>query len=160
MKNWGLLIGLVIVGLCVNGQSISGTVVTRTINSSYLQNTGGENPNRRISVYLPPGYEQFSVRYPVIYYLHGFLDSDNIRSNMKDILDLGISKGKIRPFILVISDQYTLFEGSFYSNSSLTATGPILPQRNSSLTWIRTSERFRIEKAGVLAAILWEGMGP
>ena len=27
---------------------------------------------------------------------------------------------KIRPFILVISNQYTLFEGSFYSNSSLT----------------------------------------
>jgi len=120
MKKWGLLIGLFLVVLYTNGQSVSGIIITRVINSNYLQNTGGENPNRRISVYLPPGYEQSSVRYPVIYYLHGFLDSDTIRPHMKNILDLGISKGKIRPFILVISDQYTLFEGSFYSNSSLT----------------------------------------
>jgi S-formylglutathione hydrolase FrmB len=39
---------------------------------------------------------------------------------MKDILDEGIRSKKIRPFILVIPDQYTLFEGSFYSNSTLT----------------------------------------
>jgi hypothetical protein len=55
MKKWGLLIGLFIAGLYANGQSVSGTIVTRVINSTYLQNTGGENPNRRISVYLPPG---------------------------------------------------------------------------------------------------------
>jgi S-formylglutathione hydrolase FrmB len=120
MKKWKLLIGLFIVGLYANGQSISGTVVTRTINSTYLQNTGGENPNRRLSVYLPPGYEQSKDRYPVIYYLHGFMDQGEIRTNMKNILDLAISKSKIRPFILVIPDQYTLFEGSFYSNSTLT----------------------------------------
>jgi S-formylglutathione hydrolase FrmB len=39
---------------------------------------------------------------------------------MKSILDMGISKQKIRPYILVISDQYTLYQGSFYTNSSLT----------------------------------------
>ena len=67
MKKWGLLIGLFLVGLYANGQSVSGTIATRVINSNYLQNTGGENPDRRISIYLPPGYEQSSVRYPVIY---------------------------------------------------------------------------------------------
>ncbi|MEP6845833.1 MAG: alpha/beta hydrolase-fold protein [Panacibacter sp.] len=101
-------------------QSISGTVVTKVINASSLQNAGGENPNRQISVYLPPGYEQLTLRYPVIYYLHGFMGTDSITPYMKSILDIGIAKNKIRPYILVIADNFTLFSGSFYSNSTLT----------------------------------------
>ncbi len=120
MKNCGLLSIVFLVSLYTSAQSNSGKIVTRFINSSYLQNTGGEDPNRKISVYLPPNYEQSTQRYPVIYYLHGFMGKDSIYPNMKMILDMAISKGKIRPFILVIADQYTLFEGSFYSNSSLT----------------------------------------
>ena len=114
-----ILFTVVLAKYCIS-QDIAGTVVTRIINSTYLQNTGGENPNRRISVYLPPGYEQSKQRYPVIYYLHGFMDNDSIRPNMKNILDMAIEKNKIRPFILVIADSYTLFSGSFYSNSTLT----------------------------------------
>ena len=101
-------------------QNTAGTIITRVINSNYLQNTGGENPNRRISVYLPPGYEQSKQRYPVIYYLHGFMGNDSIYPSMKNILDMAIAKNKIRPYILVIADNNTLFSGSFYSNSSLT----------------------------------------
>ena len=100
-------------------QIVSGTVVTRIINSAYLQNTGGENPNRRISVYLPPGYDQSKQRYPVVYYLHGFMGNDSIYPMMKNILDMAIAKNKIRPFILVQADNNTLFAGSFYSNSTL-----------------------------------------
>ena len=98
----------------------TGKVVSFTLNSKALQNTGGEDPNRKVSVYLPPNYDASNQRYPVIYYLHGFMGKDNIFDNMKSILDVGISKQKIRPFIFVQADQYTLFEGSFYSNSSLT----------------------------------------
>lgn len=98
----------------------SGTVITRIINAAYLKNTGGENPNRRISVYLPPGYDQSKQRYPVIYYLHGFMGNDSIYPMMKNILDMAIAKNKIRPFILVQADNNTLFSGSFYSNSTLT----------------------------------------
>ncbi|HSN07385.1 MAG TPA: alpha/beta hydrolase-fold protein, partial [Hanamia sp.] len=101
------------------GQNISGTVVMRFINSSYLKNSGGENPNRRISVYLPPGYEQSKQHYPVIYYLHGFMGTDTITPYMKSILDRGIVTKKIRPYLMVIADNYTLFSGSFYSNSPL-----------------------------------------
>ena len=101
-------------------QNISGTVITKVINSNYLKNTGGENPDRRISVYLPPGYNQSQQRYPVIYYLHGFMGTDSITPEMKNILDLAISKNKIRPYLFVIADNYTLFSGSFYSNSTLT----------------------------------------
>jgi S-formylglutathione hydrolase FrmB len=101
-------------------QTMHGTIVTRIIHSTYLQNTGGENPNRRISVYLPPGYEQSKKRYPVIYYLHGFLNNDSITPSMKRILDLAIAKQKIHSYILVIADAYTTYAGSFYSNSTLT----------------------------------------
>lgn len=104
----------------VFSQNTSGTIVTRIIHSSYLKNTGGENPDRRISVYLPPGYEQSQQHYPVVYYLHGFMGTDSITPNMKNILDLSISKNKTRPYIFVIADNNTLFSGSFYSNSTLT----------------------------------------
>ncbi len=98
----------------------TGKVVSFTLNSKALQNTGGEDPNRKVSVYLPPNYDASTQRYPVIYYLHGFMGKDNIFPQMQKILDEGISKQKIKPFIFVQADQYTLFEGSFYSNSSLT----------------------------------------
>jgi S-formylglutathione hydrolase FrmB len=48
------------------------------------------------------------------------MGKDQISPQMKAILDQGISRQKIRPFIFVQADHYTLFEGSFYSNSSLT----------------------------------------
>jgi S-formylglutathione hydrolase FrmB len=120
MKKSGLLFIVFLLVISAKGQDVFGKVVTRIINSTYLQNNGGENPNRRISVYLPPGYDNSTQRYPVIYYLHGFMGTDSIYPGMKNILDMGISKKKIRPFILVIPDEYTLYEGSFYTNSSLT----------------------------------------
>lgn len=116
----------IVLALCLvafnysNGQAVSGKVQSFFINAKTLQNTGGENPNRKVSVYLPPGYESGSQRYPVIYYLHGFTGTDSIYAPMKDILDEGIRSKKIRPFILVQADHFTLYEGSFYSNSSLT----------------------------------------
>jgi len=98
----------------------SGTVQSFFIKARTLQNSAGENPNRKVSVYLPPDYDSEGKRFPVIYYLHGFMGTDSINASMKMILDKGISQQKIRPFILVIASHYTLYEGSFYTNSSLT----------------------------------------
>jgi S-formylglutathione hydrolase FrmB len=100
-------------------QTSSGRVTNFIINSKALQNNGGENSNRKVSVYLPPTYDVGSKRFPVIYYLHGFMGTDSISPGMKMILDRAIAQQKIRPFILVIASHYTLYEGSFYSNSSL-----------------------------------------
>lgn len=119
MKAKLLLFIILQLSLITLASAQTGKVVSFVLNSKALQNTGGEDPNRKVSVYLPPNYDASSQRYPVIYYLHGFMGKDNISDNMKSILDAGISKQKIRPFILVQADQYTLFEGSFYSNSSL-----------------------------------------
>lgn len=98
----------------------AGKIVSAVLASEALKNPGGENPHRKISVYLPPGYDSEKKRYPVIYYLHGFMGNDSIFPGMKSILDAAIHRQKIRPFILVIADHFTLYSGSFYSNSSLT----------------------------------------
>jgi hypothetical protein len=115
---------LIVFALLITQHSFSqvnaGKVTSFTINAKSLQNTGGENPNRKVSVYLPPNYDKGSKRFPVIYYMHGFMGTDSISSQMKTILDRSIAQQKIRPFILVIASHYTLYEGSFYSNSSLT----------------------------------------
>lgn len=101
-------------------QGISSKVTTFIIHAKTLQNNGGENPNRKVSVYLPPGYEKSNKRFPVIYFMHGYMGTDSISSQMKMILDRGVAQQKIRPFIFVIANHYTQYEGSFYSNSSLT----------------------------------------
>ncbi|HYI77528.1 MAG TPA: alpha/beta hydrolase-fold protein [Chryseolinea sp.] len=116
---WFLIVAFLIFqnSIC---QIKSGTVQSFFIKVRTLQNSAGENPNRKVSVYLPPDYDSQGKRFPVIYYLHGFMGTDSINASMKMILDKGISQQKIRPFILVIASHYTLYEGSFYTNSSLT----------------------------------------
>lgn len=106
-----------------NAQVGKGTVVVTHINAPSLQNSGGENPDRRVSVYLPPGYNGNSSRYPVIYYLHGFLWSDSLllaADHFNEVLDKAIASGKIRPVIVVMPNENTLYGGSFYTNSTLT----------------------------------------
>jgi enterochelin esterase-like enzyme len=99
-------------------------IVIDSLYSPALENTGGENPTRRITIYLPPGYEENTDQsYPVIYYLHGFTSSDSSNLNWfatDQKLEIAFQKHKIRPFILVVTNQHTLYKGSFYTNSSLT----------------------------------------
>src|SRR5690349_14053396 len=45
--------------------------------ASLVGNLEGDSPDRKVSVYLPPSYSKASSRrYPVLYLLHGFTDSD------------------------------------------------------------------------------------
>ena len=99
--------------------ALKGTVVVDSLYSANLVNDMGENPTRALSVYLPPGYQQSTQHYPVIYYLHGFLNNHTISPPMAEALDYAIATHRIRPFILVVSDQRTTYDGSFYSNSGL-----------------------------------------
>src|SRR3954471_4783439 len=112
---------LIVFALLITQHSFSqvnaGKATSFTINAKSLQNTGGANPNRKVYVYLTPNYDKGSKRFPVIDYMHGFMGTDSISSQMKTILDRSIAQQKIRPFILVIASHYTLYEGSFYSNS-------------------------------------------
>ncbi|MCS3867732.1 hypothetical protein J3D55_000648 [Chryseobacterium ginsenosidimutans] len=97
-----------------------GNVVTTYITAKTLQNKAGENPRRRVSVYLPPDYDKSSKKYPVIYYLHGFFWSDSLLVNsdkINHIIDRAINSKKIKPMIVVMPNESTVFKGSFYANS-------------------------------------------
>ncbi len=98
----------------------AGKVITTYITAKTLENKAGENPKRRVSVYLPPDYEISSKRYPVIYFLHGFFWSDSLlvsNDKINRILDRAIHLKKIKPVIVVMPDESTVFKGSFYANS-------------------------------------------
>ncbi len=114
-----LTLSLLAFHLLSKAQSTQGTVVVDSLYSENLQNAMGENPTRAISIYLPPGYEQDSRRYPVIYFLHGFTGDNTMLPMMSEILDHAIATRRIRPFIMVVPDQKTTYDGSFYSNSGL-----------------------------------------
>lgn len=101
----------------------AGRVVVTYLDSKLLRgNPGGENPRRRVSVYLPAGYEASSQkRYPVVYYLHGFTWNDSLIFNqdgMKVLLDAAIAAQQIRPFIMVVPNEQTRYGGSWYANSA------------------------------------------
>ncbi|WP_191906506.1 alpha/beta hydrolase [Hymenobacter baengnokdamensis] len=97
-------------------------VVTHLDSKLLRGNPGGENPRRRVSVYLPAGYEASpGQRYPVLYYLHGFTWNDSLifnKDGLKALLDQAIAAGQIRPLIVVVPDEQTRFGGSWYANSA------------------------------------------
>lgn len=123
MRRYLLLIIIIQTSLFVHGQIREGKFIQDQLYSAALENNGGENPTRRVSVYLPPDYHVSDDKYPVIYYLHGITQTDSTliaENRIDEILNQAITAGKIRPVIFVMSDQFTLFRGSFYTNSSLT----------------------------------------
>ncbi|MDC6354794.1 MULTISPECIES: alpha/beta hydrolase [unclassified Robiginitalea] len=121
MKIKMTLLTLFLIAACVplSAQPDKGTVVVDSLYSTRLENPMGEATTRAVSVYLPPGYKTSGKRYPVIYFLHGFMGDHTLYPQVVEVLDHAIARKKIRPFILVISDQKTSYDGSFYSNSRL-----------------------------------------
>ena len=115
----------VFVGLFSYSQSIKkGKLVTAQFEAPSIRgNRGGEASLRRMTIYLPPGYDAGRDRYPVIYYLHGYSWNDSTCAawlQLGQLMDVAISKGVIRQVIIVVPDSYTTFGGSFYANSVLT----------------------------------------
>ncbi len=123
MKKLTLLLIFTLFVKIALAQYPSGQVVYDHLYSASLENPGGENPTRRVTVYLPPGYDENEQRYPVIYYLHGFTWSDSMMiagDHFDKLLDKAIATGKIKPVIIVMPDHHTLYRGSFITNSSFT----------------------------------------
>lgn len=100
-----------------------------TFTSELLRGNPMRDPHeRRVPVYLPPGYGAGSDRYPVVYLLAGFsgrgtamLNETMWDENIAQRLDRLIASGAIRPLIVVMPDCATRLGGSQYINS--TATG-------------------------------------
>jgi len=91
-------------------------------------NLEGDSPDRDVSVYLPPSYaKERNRRYPVVYLLHGFTDSDDGWFGLKQhfidvrtVTDKALSSGTAREMILVMPNAFTAYLGSMYSNSVTT----------------------------------------
>lgn len=97
-------------------------------------NLAGDSPDRDVSVYLPPSYAtERNRRYPVVYLLHGYTNSDegwygpNTKSGFQSahttlpaVADEAISTGAAREMILVMPNAYNVYQGSMYSNSVTT----------------------------------------
>jgi S-formylglutathione hydrolase len=91
-------------------------------------NLEGDSPDRDVSIYLPASYKTAAQRrYPVVYMLHGFTDSDDkwfgaVKHwiNLPAVLDKTFAGGKVREMIVVMPNAFTRFEGSMYSNSVTT----------------------------------------
>ena len=97
-------------------------------------NLEGDSPDREVSVYLPPSYAaDRNRRYPVVYLLHGYTNSDegwfgpgvksgflSAGTTMTAVADQAIARGAAREMILVMPNAYTVFQGSMYSSSPTT----------------------------------------
>ena len=82
-----------------------GTVVTEWQKSSVLNRT------ERVVMYLPPGYEKSSVRYPVLYLVHGSGDVPESWTNAGHanwILDNLIAQKRVKPMVVVMPAGHAL----------------------------------------------------
>jgi len=90
-------------------------------------NLSGDSADRTVSVYLPPGYgTDKKRRYPVLYLLHGYTDSDErwfgrVKHfvNVPESVDKSLAEGA-KEMIVVMPNAYTRFQGSMYSTSVTT----------------------------------------
>jgi enterochelin esterase-like enzyme len=88
--------------------------------SSLEGNLEGDDATRNVFVYLPPSYgEERTRRYPVVYFLHGYMvgaDAYVRFLGLPDSADEAIAGGA-REVIVVLPDAYTVHGGSMYSSS-------------------------------------------
>jgi Putative esterase len=99
-------------------------VVSREISSTnFAQSKIGTNPVRKMAVYLPAGYAESSLRYPVIYFFPDSFANYSDPFDHKDaqgVFDRAIATGMIHKFILVAVDMNTSLGSSWCVNSPAT----------------------------------------
>jgi S-formylglutathione hydrolase len=128
-----LLFGLAIapagLPLSKRDEAREGTVERIKVRGESLEgNLEGDSPQRDVSIYLPPSYKtDRKRRYPVVYLLHGFTDSDEQWFGMKRhfidvpaVANKALAGDSAREMILVMPNAYTAYQGSMYSNSVTT----------------------------------------
>ncbi|HUQ96497.1 MAG TPA: alpha/beta hydrolase-fold protein [Chitinophagaceae bacterium] len=113
-----------------NNTALKGSVQRVKVHGKSLEgNLDGDSPDRAVSIYLPPGYKKNTTkRYPVVYFLHGYTDSDSQWYgfqkhwiNLPHLVDsVFTANSQVSEMIFVTPNAYTKFQGSFYSNSITT----------------------------------------
>jgi len=108
---------------------LKGSVDRVKVHAAALEgNLEGDSPDRDVSVYLPPSYRtETQRRYPVVYVLHGFTDTENgwfrVPShfvNLPKSMEQALAAGGTREMILVMPNAFTRYAGSFYGSSVTT----------------------------------------
>jgi S-formylglutathione hydrolase len=90
-------------------------------------NLESDPADRDVSIYLPPSYEKAANRrYPVLYLLHGYTDSDDlwfVKQHFVNVpagVDKALASRSSKEMIVVMPNAYTAYQGSMYSNSITT----------------------------------------
>ena len=96
-----------------------GHVVAVTVHSQALaENLLGDPADDRVMVYLPPGYDAGSSRYPVLYLLHGYGQDEMV---FLDGRFQGFSiEAAAPPFIVVMPRSKNAYDGTPWVNSPVT----------------------------------------
>ena len=97
----------------------NGKVLTVKVQSpSIANNLFGDSEYRKVSVYLPPGYDQNgNSNYPVIYMLSDVNGTNEDWSGLSTSFTEAIKSGKAKPMIMVFPDGKNKFGGGWYTNS-------------------------------------------
>jgi enterochelin esterase-like enzyme len=107
--------------------SQTGTKERIKIHSTALEgNLIGDPADRDVTVYLPPSYRSNpDMRYPVLYMLHGFTDTDSQWFgwedhwiNLQTVIELSLAEGLSKEMIVVMPNAYNRFKGSMYASSA------------------------------------------
>jgi S-formylglutathione hydrolase len=105
-----------------------GKVEIITVHGVSLEgNLEGDPPDRQVSIYLPPGYQREGTRrYPVIYLLHGYTDTDDRWfGRVQHFIDVPAVADRAwaagaREMMIVMPNAFTRYQGSMYSASLAT----------------------------------------
>jgi hypothetical protein len=115
----GMLAGLFMVSMPV-GAAMAGKIVDAEIDSGALAgNLVGVEPRRGIKVYLPPGYERGSDRYPVIYYIHNMhWSADRLftENHLHEFFERAVERRQLGKVIVVAGDFSTPSGFNFFGN--------------------------------------------
>ena len=107
--------------------AVEGELVYQSVYSDALKhNLLGDPAYRSVIVYLPPGYHESDARYPAVYLLHGYDDTNTIWRDgffqgfsVQTVMDRLIREGRIQEMIMVMPDGRNAYGGSYYINSSV-----------------------------------------
>lgn len=106
-----------VAAVSVRGETPAGTLTPGRVASPALKH------DLHYQVYLPPGYvADGSVRYPVVYLLHGRGDQLNAWATIKPDLDRLIQEGRIPALIAIMPDAPASRRASFYIDSQFTGS--------------------------------------
>lgn len=124
-------------------------------------NSPGNNMMRRITIYTPPGYENSTEKYPVLYLLHGMGGDEEAwiaLGRTAQILDNLIAQGKAKPMIVVMPNGNVAQEAA-PGESSLGFVKPTMQLPNTMdgkyeetfmdiIRFVESNYRVKAEKSG------------